>query len=85
MGDKRKMEKEEQEKRIEHIKKRRDAEALISKNVNENPDSIEIGTPSKGGAIKIYGDFADKETFKKKIDAAKEVREYAQANIAINI
>ena len=53
--------------------------------VNENPDSLEIGTPSKGGAIKIYGNFADKEAFKKKIDAAKEVREYAQTNLMVNI
>ena len=53
--------------------------------VNENPDSIEIGTPSKGGAIKIYGNFDNKEAFKKRIDAAKEVREYANANLAINI
>ncbi len=57
----------------------------IQKIVNENPDSIEIGTPSKGGSIKIYGNFADKEAFKKKIDAAKEIRSYAQANISVNI
>ena len=60
-------------------------EETIHKQVTENPDSIEIGTPSKGGAIKIYGNFADEESFKKKIDAAKKVREYAQANIAVNI
>ena len=60
-------------------------EESIQKHVTENPDSIEIGTPSKGGAIKIYGDFANEEAFKKKIDAAKKVKEYAQANIAVNI
>ena len=60
-------------------------EESIQKHVTENPDSIEIGTPSKGGAIKIYGNFDDKEAFKKKIDAAKEVKEYANANIAVNI
>ncbi len=59
-------------------------EESIQKHVTENPDSIEIGTPSKGGAIKIYGNFDDKEAFKKKIDAAKEVKEYANANIAVN-
>ena len=60
-------------------------EESIQKHVTENPDSIEIGTPSKGGAIKIYGNFDDKEAFKKKIDAAKEVKKYAEANIGINI
>ena len=60
-------------------------EESVHKHITENPDSIEIGTPSKGGAIKVYGNFSNKEEFKKKIDAAKEVREYAQANLAINI
>ncbi len=60
-------------------------EETIHKHVTENPDSIEIGTPSKGGAVKIYGNFADEEAFKKKIDAAKEVKKYAEANIGINI
>ena len=60
-------------------------EESIHKHITENPDSIEIGTPSKGGAIKIYGNFADEEAFKKKIDAAKKVKEYAQANLMVNI
>jgi len=60
-------------------------EESIQKHVTENPDSIEIGTPSKGGAIKVYGNFADVEAFKKKIDAAAEVKKYANAKIAINI
>ena len=60
-------------------------EESIQKHITENPDSIEIGTPSKGGAIKIYGNFADEEAFKKKIDVAKEVKKYAEANIGINI
>jgi len=58
---------------------------VINKIVNENADSIEIGTPSKGGAIKVYGDFDDAVAFKKKLDNAKDVREYANANIAVNI
>jgi hypothetical protein len=33
-------------------------------------DSIEIGTPGKGGCIKVYGDFNDPETFEKKITEA---------------
>ena len=60
-------------------------EESIQKHVTENPDSIEMGTPSKGGSVKIYGNFNDEEAFNKKIDAAKKVREYAQANIAVNI
>lgn len=52
---------------------------------NENPDSLEIGTPSKGGALKIYGNFADPEAFKLKVDNARIVKEYANANLTINI
>ena len=44
-------------------------------------DSIEIGTPAKGGAIKAYGDFLNSEEFKKRIDAAVELRAYAQGKI----
>ena len=49
-----------------------------SKIVHENPDSIELGAPSKGGAIKVYGDFNQPDFFKKKIDRAVEVRKYFQ-------
>ena len=44
---------------------------------NENTDSLEIGSASKTGVIKIYGNFSDKEAFKKKLDTAFEIREYA--------
>ena len=44
---------------------------------DERPDSIEFGTPSKGGAVKIYGDFRDAEAFKKIVDNAMVVRAYA--------
>jgi hypothetical protein len=47
----------------------------------ENADSIEIGTPSKGGAIKVYGDFTKIDEFKKKIDAAFALRDYARSLI----
>ena len=60
-------------------------EETIQKVINDNPDSLEIGTPSKGGAVKMYGNFADEEAFKKKIDAAKKVKEYANANLAVNV
>lgn len=49
----------------------------IQKLVTENPDSFEIGTPGKGGAIKVYGDFSDLEAFKKKVDNARAARDYA--------
>ncbi|KKK94457.1 hypothetical protein LCGC14_2682640 [marine sediment metagenome] len=58
-------------------------EESIQKQVTENPDSIEIGTPSKGGAIKVYGDFNKPEDFKKKIENAVEVRKYFEAQIEI--
>lgn len=53
----------------------------IHKTIPENPDSIEIGTPSKGGAIKVYGDYNNIETFKAKITNAKELREFAQEQL----
>ena len=62
-----------------------DYKETIHKNITENADSIEIGTPGKLGAIKIYGNFDNAEEFKKKIDNAKEVREYANANLSVNI
>jgi len=48
---------------------------------NENPDSIEIGTPSKGGVIKVYGDFMNLEGFKAKIDNAVEIRSYFNSKL----
>jgi hypothetical protein len=44
----------------------------------DSPDSLEIGTPAKGGAIKIYGNYSRPEEFREKIDRAIEVRSYAQ-------
>ena len=57
----------------------------IQKIITENPDSIEMGSASKGTKIKIYGDFDKLEEFKEKIDNAKKVKDYAQAKIAVNI
>lgn len=56
---------------------------VINKIVNEASDSLEIGTPGKSGCVKIYGNYSDIEAFKKKIDNAKKVKEYANANLAI--
>ena len=44
---------------------------------NDSPDSLELGTPSRGGAIKVYGDFNQPDLFKVKIDNAFVVRSYA--------
>jgi hypothetical protein len=52
-------------------------EESIQKTITENPDSITIGSATKGAQIKIYGDFSDLGKFKEKIDAAKATREYA--------
>ena len=57
----------------------------LSKTVNDAPDSLEIGTPSKGGTIKVYGDFNKPEEFKKKIVSALEVRHYANAQINVQL
>lgn len=54
------------------------------RHIQENPDSIEIGTPGRGGAVKIYGDFLRTEEFKKKIENAKAIRNYAQSEIGGN-
>lgn len=43
----------------------------------ENPDSLEIGTPGKGGVVKIYGDYSDPDAFRAKIEAATSLRIYA--------
>jgi len=40
-------------------------------------DSIEIGTPGKGGALKIYGDFSDPEGFEARVREAARLRKMA--------
>ena len=45
--------------------------------INDSPDSLEIGTPSKGGSIKVYGNYKNPDEFKAKIANAKKVRDYA--------
>ncbi len=44
-------------------------------------DSLEIGTPGKGGCVKIYGRFDDSEGFKAKLDAAFELRRTARVKL----
>jgi hypothetical protein len=59
-------------------------QGTISRQINDNPDSLEIGTPAKGGAIKIYGNYDDPESFKDKVDKAISVRLHAQTALEEN-
>ena len=61
------------------------SEEIIHKNINVDADSIELGSPTKGGKIKVYFDAKDVEDAKKKIDNAKLVLDYATANISVNV
>ena len=42
----------------------------------ERKDSIEMGSPGKGGAVKVYFNSADLEDAKKRIDNSLEARKY---------
>lgn len=48
---------------------------------NKSPDSLEIGTPGKGGVIKIYGDFSNPEQFKAKLEQAIQLKAYANSRL----
>lgn len=48
---------------------------------NKSPDSLEIGTPGRGGVIKVYGDFSNPEAFRQKIEKALELRDYANSKV----
>ena len=56
-------------------------EETLNKTIQLDPDSLEIGTPGKGGAIKVYGNASDKEVFQKKLDNMLELRANAQAKM----
>ncbi len=45
-------------------------------------DSLEIGTPGRGGCVKVYGSFDDPEGFRVKLDVAFELRKLAQVKVA---
>ena len=49
--------------------------------VGKLQDSIDIGTPAKGGNVKIYGDFNDTTTFEKKIINAVKLRQSANEKL----
>jgi len=55
----------------------------VNKSIMENPDSLEIGTPAKGGGIKVYGNFLDMDSFKARIDNAIALRLYAQEKMGV--
>lgn len=44
-------------------------------------DSLTIGTPSRGGEIKVYGDFNNPDQFKTKLLQAIELKEFANSRI----
>jgi hypothetical protein len=48
-------------------------------------DSVEIGTPSKGGAVKVYYNAADLADAQKRVDNSKIVRDYASTTLSRNI
>lgn len=50
----------------------------VISHVTVRPDSIEIGTPSRGGAVKCYLDFGDPVDSERRIREAFRLREIAQ-------
>jgi len=53
----------------------------LHRTIDDCKDSIEIGTPGKGGAVKVYVDFSDPEKAIQKINNAFEVRRMAQQKL----
>ncbi len=60
-------------------KQREEIKELIKGNLFQ--DSLDIGTPSKGGAIKLYVNFANEKETESRIDAAIKAREYANKKL----
>ena len=50
----------------------------VHRDENRNTDSIEIGTPGKGGVLKIYLNTDDPDAAVRRIEAAFSLRQYAQ-------
>jgi len=72
-----------QEKTIDEIAgriKRKIEESNIQMHLHKNdrPDSVEISTPSKGGAVKVYFNAANPDEAKKLIENAFEMRTLAR-------
>jgi len=53
--------------------------AIGREKVEEYKDSLEIGTPGKGGCIKIYGDSSKPKEFKQKVEEMFLIRKFANA------
>jgi len=49
----------------------------VHKDADPLPDSIEIGTPGKDGAIKVYGNVDDAERFALRLETAFSLRQMA--------
>ena len=60
----------------------------VDHNVHTDPklqDSLEIGSSTKGGVIKVYGDFSNPEQFKLKLEQALQLKAYANSQLYGNI
>lgn len=55
-----------------------DALKAISEDDGELLDSVEVGTPSKGGALKVYFNAANKEDAEKRLRNGNDMRKLAQ-------
>ena len=62
----------------EYVDKRTTQTAQLNININERPDSLDIGTPSKGGNAKIYFNAEKPEEAKKLIESIIKLRVFAQ-------
>jgi len=51
----------------------------LHRTIDDCRDSLEIGTPGKGGVVKVYGDCSKPEEFMQKIRNAFEIRRQAAA------
>lgn len=54
---------------------------VINKTINDEPDNLEIGSSSKQGKVKVYGNFNNPDEFKAKIKEAIELRKWANAQV----
>ncbi len=64
--------------------RRLDLSAILQQilRIEAEKDSLEIGTPGRGGCVKVYGNFSDPEAFKAKLDIAFEFRKVAQLKVS---
>lgn len=46
--------------------------------INDKSDSIEIGTPAKGGSVKVYGDSMKPDEFMVRVNNMFTIRAHAQ-------